>query len=269
MENRILIKTFQHILPSKAIKMGSLVLNQSLYFITLIIVAIATDAAEPYKEGEGGSTGQPSVESTGGQRPPEELVPEYVAGRVASLRVQGLGVPILYFSLDHSQSCNGDDEAYFFSHNDPDFEYATKSLVAARLSGRVIKLEGMLGCPKAATSVSASAVHLVESTPDRAPLAQPVSDVAARTPGLHGTVTNLKVQKGWVYFRINRCSGSAPYFRFETNKLPGAFSMLLAAQAAKRPVEVYTSPTGSGGSCPTENGGSVNLGSGGGGIWLL
>jgi len=183
-----------------------------------------------------------------------------VMGRVASLRVQSLGNPVLYFTLDNSVACNGTAEAYFFARSDVDFDYASKSLLAARLGGREIKLSGVSGCPSAATLIEAGSVRIVESTPRDGP----PTDAAA---GLSGRVTNLKIQDGIVFFRIDACSGGDPYFKFATSALPGGLRILLAAQASKRRVRVFTTTSG-GGTCPSSSSGQVELGSGGG-LWLL
>lgn len=183
-----------------------------------------------------------------------------VTGRVTSLRVQGLANPLLYFTLDDPAACNGSSEAYFFAGSDADFDYALKSLLAARLGGREIKLQGVAGCPSAATLVDASAVRIVDSSPAAGPPTDPQT-------GLAGRVTNLKIQQGTVFFRIDACSGGDPYFRFAKSALPGGLSLLLAAQASKRNVRVFTTTSGSG-SCPSEASGHVDLAAGGG-LWLL
>ena len=131
--------------------------------------------------------------------------------------------------------------------------------MAARLTGREIKLQGVSGCPDTFTLVSASAVRIIDSSPQNGP-------PSTTMPGPSGTVTNLKIQQGVVYFRITSCRGGDPYFKFTSSDLPGGLSLLIAAQSAKRHVKVSTSITGAG-ECPVAGGGDVDLRAGG--LWLL
>lgn len=227
----------------------------------IVLLAMPAFAAKPYQEGEGGSSSQPGpgdfgVELPGGGQTVEPL---FVTGRVTSLRLQKLGNPLVYFSLDDPRGCTAHPEVYFFDGNDPDYAYALKALVASRLSGREVKLEGMKGCPGPPVGIDASAVHIIESSPEAGPVAAPAD-------GLFGEVTNLMIKEGSVYFRLSACSGSAPYFTFAAADLPGGFALLLAAQSATRPVRVETT-IGSTSTCPAAGRGDVELL--GGSLWLL
>ncbi len=231
-------------------------------------VALGTPAfaVKPYEPGEGGSSDpyppgvgestNPTTPGTGGAASTPEVS---ITGRVSSLRIQKANNPIVYFSLDNPAGCSVLPKAYFFAKSDVDYDYALKALVAARVAGREVKLQGVTGCPDTFTLVSASAVRMIDSSPQNGP----PSTAASGTSGL---VTNLKLQQGVVYFRIASCSGSAPYFKFTSKDLPGGLGLLIAAQSAKRQVQVSTSISGNG-ECPAAGGGDVDLGWGG--LWLL
>jgi hypothetical protein len=217
-------------------------------------------AVEPYEPGAAGSTGRPVLDQ---DQPKAPIATNHsTTGQVSSLKIQSLHNPILYFTLDDPSGCASRPETYFLAADDPDYHPAFKALLAARLSGREIKLQDVRGCPNSVVKVDASAVRIINSSPDSGP-------PSSAPLGLAGPISNLKVQEGVVYFRIGTCDGAAPYFKFATTRLPGALALLLAAQSSKRRVEVFTQPSGTGGECPKAGAGDSDIGSNGGGIWLL
>lgn len=165
-----------------------------------------------------------------------------VTGRVTFLDLVGQGGTLVYFTLA-DPACAAATGTFNISKDDPDGEFAVHALLAARLGGREVKLSGAV-CPSIATTVSALNVRLIESSPAAGP------PYRAAGAGLSGTVTNIKVWAGYVYFRISACSGGAPYFKFSSARLRNGLAFLLAALSSKRHVEVYTSAQGTG-ICPT------------------
>ncbi len=229
--------------------------------LALLLPAPPALAVKAYQEGQGGSTSQPGPGDFGIEIPDAggSGQPRFITGRVTSLRLQKLGNPLVYFALDDPRGCTAHPEVYFYDGNDPDYGYALKALIASRLSGREVKLEGIVGCPAPPVGIDASAVHIIESSPEAGPAALPAE-------GLFGRVTNLMIKEGSVYFRISACSGSDPYFTFASSDLPGGLALLLAAQSATRPVRVETGVS-AGSTCP--NTGTGNLELQGGSLWLL
>ncbi len=177
-----------------------------------------------------------------------------IVGRVNTLAIitgPTSGGSLFKFTLDACSNPGSTEYWFVSSVNYPaDQTYAFKALLAAKISGRKITLSSITVCPSSATEVAASAVRIINDpvfSPDGTTL------TSSLTSGAYGTVSNLKVSAGVVYFRVSSCSGSDPYFKFTSSQLPGAFSMLLAALTTGRMVEV------SGSSCPTAATGDVEL----------